>query len=108
MNFRVELTRSALRDLEDIAHFVADQTSVTAADRLLTGILDIVGTLETMPERGRAVPELAEYGYQSIRERFFKPYRIVYRIDGGNVRILLIVDGRRDLQQILARRLIAD
>ena len=108
MRYRVELTRSALRDLEDIALYIAAQISASAADRLLAGILDIIDTLETMPERGRPVPELSDYGYQSIRERFFKPYRIIYRMDDSNVRIMLIADGRRGLQQLLSRRLIAD
>jgi len=45
-------------------------------------------------------------GIQEYREMFFKPYRIIYRVMDKNVYILLIVDGRRDMQSLLQRRLL--
>ncbi|WP_374654610.1 type II toxin-antitoxin system RelE/ParE family toxin [Dongia sp.] len=106
MTFRVQLTAGAVRDLEEIASYIAGHSSLAGAGRLLDGILDIVSALEAMPERGRMAPELVDYGFSAIRERFFKPYRILYRIDGQDVRILLIADGRRDLRELLLRRLL--
>lgn len=38
---------------------------------------------------------------------FFKPYRLVYRVAGERVYVYLIADGRRDMQSLLARRLLA-
>ena len=35
-----------------------------------------------------------------------KPYRVIYRVVGSQVVIYLIVDGRRDMQSVLARRLL--
>jgi toxin ParE1/3/4 len=46
-------------------------------------------------------------GIREYRETFFKPYRIVYHVDGHLVFISLIADGRRDMQSLLARRLLA-
>jgi toxin ParE1/3/4 len=37
---------------------------------------------------------------------FFKPYRIIYRVIENNVYVLLIADGRRDMQTLLQRRLL--
>ncbi|MBA3017875.1 MAG: type II toxin-antitoxin system RelE/ParE family toxin, partial [Desulfobacteraceae bacterium] len=45
-------------------------------------------------------------GIRDYREIFFKPYRIIYRIDNENVYVYLIVDGRRDMQTLLQRRLL--
>ena len=45
-------------------------------------------------------------GIREYREIFFKPYRIIYRIMKKNVYVLLIVDGRRDMQSLLQRRLL--
>ena len=39
------------------------------------------------------------------REIFFKPYRIIYRVMEDNVYVLVIADGRRDMQTLLQRRL---
>jgi toxin ParE1/3/4 len=36
----------------------------------------------------------------------FKPWRVVYRVIGDRVVVYLIVDGRRDMQTVLARRLL--
>ncbi|MFN5793070.1 MAG: type II toxin-antitoxin system RelE/ParE family toxin, partial [Burkholderiales bacterium] len=45
-------------------------------------------------------------GIKEYRQTFFKPYRLVYRITDRKVTIYLIVDGRRDMQAVLARRLL--
>jgi toxin ParE1/3/4 len=43
-----------------------------------------------------------------FREVYFKPYRIVYRVedDRQRVTVFLIADGRRSLQGMLERRLL--
>jgi hypothetical protein len=38
--------------------------------------------------------------------RSSKPYRLIYRVVGQQVVIYLIADGRRDMQPLLARRLL--
>ena len=58
------------------------------------------------PERGAYPKELVLLGIREYREVFFKPYRIIYRILDKNVYVLLIVDGRRDMQLLLQRRLL--
>jgi hypothetical protein len=35
-----------------------------------------------------------------------EPYRVIDRVDGQRVYVYLIVDGRRDMQSLLARRLL--
>lgn len=106
MKYSVFLTGGAKRDLTDLATYFAEHDSLAKADLLLDGILDIIDALETMPERGRHPPELLDLGFRDIRERFFKPYRILYRIDGRQVSVLLIADGRRDMKAVLMQRLL--
>ena len=62
--------------------------------------------LSESPERGAYPKELVLLGIREYREVFFKPYRIIYRILDKNVYVLLIVDGRRDMQLLLQRRLL--
>ena len=45
-------------------------------------------------------------GIKDYRQTTFKPYRVIYRVLGSRVVIYLIVDGRRDMQSVLARRLL--
>jgi toxin ParE1/3/4 len=62
--------------------------------------------LSESPERGASPKELLSLGIREYREVFFKPYRIIYRVMDKNVYVLLIVDGRRDMQSLLQRRLL--
>ena len=59
-----------------------------------------------MPERGNYPRELLDLGIKDFRQVFFKPYRLIYRVMGRDVVVLVIADGRRDLQSLLARRLL--
>jgi toxin ParE1/3/4 len=49
---------------------------------------------------------LLALGLREYREVFFKPYRIIYRIMAKRVTVLVIADGRRDMQTLLQRRLL--
>jgi toxin ParE1/3/4 len=62
--------------------------------------------LSEFPERGAYPKELVSLGIREYREIFFKPYRIIYRVIDKNIYVLLIVDGRRDMQTLLQRRLL--
>ncbi len=68
--------------------------------------MDVVESLSRFPERGNHPKELLSLGIKEYRQTFFKPYRLVYRITARKVIIYLIVDGRRDMQAVLARRLL--
>ena len=43
---------------------------------------------------------------KDYRQVFFKPYRLIYRVMGRDVVVLVIADGRRDMQSLLTRRLL--
>lgn len=53
-----------------------------------------------MRQKERAAVEITEY-----RQASCKPYRVIYRALDTQIVIYLIVDGRRDMQSLLARRL---
>jgi toxin ParE1/3/4 len=62
--------------------------------------------LSRFPERGSHPKELVSLGIKEYRQTFFKPYRVIYRVADTKVIIYLFVDGRRDMQAVLARRLL--
>lgn len=45
-------------------------------------------------------------GIRDFRQVAFKPYRVLYRVIGQKVYIHVVADGRRDMQTLLARRLL--
>ncbi|WP_164962248.1 type II toxin-antitoxin system RelE/ParE family toxin [Rubrivivax sp. JA1026] len=102
----VVLTRGAEQDLEAIHDYIAEFDSVANAHHVLDGLMAAVEGLARFPERGSYPKELVALGIKDYRQTAFKPYRVICRVLGGRVVIYLIVDGRRDMQSVLARRLL--
>lgn len=108
MAFAVLLTEGAARDLEEIHDHVARNDAPGRADQLLDRLEQAFAALSESPRRGAFPKELLALGIRDYREVFFKPYRIVYTVRDTEVYILLIADGRRDMQALLQRRLLED
>ena len=106
MRHEVRLTAGAEWDLESIYGYIAEFDSSASANHVLDRLLKSAENLATLPERGAYPRELLELGIREYRQVFFKPYRLIYRIIGQQVFIVLIADGRRDMQALLARRLL--
>lgn len=100
------LTEGAEQDLEAIYDYIAAFDCVANANHVLDGLLAETQKLSRFPERGTFPRELLSLGIRDYRQTFFKPYRIVYRVQGPEVIVYLIADGRRDMQALLSRRLL--
>lgn len=104
--YEVVLTEDAQRDLEEIYGYIAEHDAPAKADHVLDAIEELLGTLAVFPERSSITKELLSVGIRDYRETYFKPYRVIYRIVNRHVYVYLIVDGRRDMQPLLMRRLL--
>lgn len=105
-HYAVLLTRDAERDLEEIFDYIAEHDSPRAASNVLDRVAKSIAGLDQFPERGSYPKELLALGIRDYRQVFFKPYRVIYRPVGARVYVYLIVDGRRDMQTLLSRRLL--
>ena len=104
--FEVLLTEGAEQDLEAIQDYISEFDCVANANYVLDELMSVVESLSKFPERGSYPKELVGLGIKEYRQTFFKPYRVIYRVAGSQVIIYLIADGRRDMQSVLARRLL--
>ena len=106
MAFLVQLTNDATRDLKEICDYIERHDEPDRADYVLEQIEKAFSSLSEYPERGNCPMELLDIGIREYREIFSRPYRIIYRVMENNVYVLLIADGRRDMQTLLQRRLL--
>lgn len=106
MLYEVSLTKDAERDLEEICRYIAEYDSLVSADHVLDRLVKATEALKTSPDRGSYVSELRSLGISEYRQIFFKPYRLIYRVHSNQVIIYVIADGRRDMESLLARRLL--
>lgn len=75
--WQVIIAAQALRDLEEIVVFIAADNP-PAAERFGHRLISEAEAIGPHPLAGRMVPEFAD---PAIRERIFRSYRIVYRLD---------------------------
>lgn len=104
--YQVLLTQGAEQDLREIYDYISEFDSPANADHVLDQLLAVSEKLARLPERGSYPKELLNLGIKEYRQTFCKPYRLIYRVLGKNVIVYLIMDGRRDLQSLLSRRLL--
>ena len=108
MNYPLRWTSAALRDLEEIGLWIAEHDSFEKAGYVLDRLDETIAKLSTMPRRGSRPSDLPPIMEAEFRQIFFKPYRILYEITPREVVIHAIVDGRRNLQSLLLRRLLGE
>ena len=101
--FTVKWASIARADLSAIIEHVA-QDDRAAALSVLTRIERAASALVRMPLRGRIVPELAAIDIRTYGEIIVSPWRIVYRVSGNTVFVLAVVDGRRNVEDLLLER----
>lgn len=104
MKFSVLVTEDAQRDLDDIHAYIASQDGLDRADAILDATLS---KLTKLPNRGEYPPELVALGIRQFRQVHFKPYRAIYQVTGSEIHVLVVADGRRDMQALLQRRVLA-
>lgn len=97
-------TAPAAEDLQDVVDFLIEE-SPAAAEKFVDRIEEAVGKLSRHGELGRIVPELAKHNITRYREVVVSPWRVFYRMDEKRIYILAVIDGRRNVEDILLRRL---
>jgi toxin ParE1/3/4 len=106
MKNNVYIISDAEEDLLELFEYVADYDSIVNAEKLLENIYNTCQSLSELAHRGHTPPELERIGIFEYKEIHFKPYRIIYQIIDNEIYIHCILDGRRDLQELLEQRLI--
>lgn len=107
MKFAVLMTEDAQRDLDDIHASIASQDGLTRAAAVLDGLGATLSKLTKFPNRGEHPPELLALGIRQFRQVHYKPYRAICQVTGPEIHVLVVADGRRDMQAPLQRRLLA-
>ena len=101
----VAWTSTAAADLAAIIEYIASgdrSAALKAFDRIEAS----AASFRFHPARGRFVPELRPFAVRVYREVVVAPWRIIYRMAASEVRVLAVLDGRRDLEDTLLERLL--
>ena len=106
MTYSVKLTANAVNDIGDIVDYIATNDAEAKALHTLKALRSLVASLSQYPERGSYPNELISLGIKEFRQLQMPPYRCIYRIINADVYVLIVADGRRDMQTLLQRCLL--
>ena len=102
--YAVILSNFAEDDLKEIIEYYQEINSEFSRN-LFLAIEDKVKDLKDFPELGRIVPELEKQNILEYRELIEGNYRIIYAIQDKYVTIHTIVDSRRNLEELIIKKL---
>ena len=108
MRYKVRIIDDAEQDLIEVFSYIASHDSVEKAAYVLDKLESLCLGLAELPLRGHVPPELDRIGVTTYREVHFKPYRVIYEVIGQEVYVHCVLDGRRDMQSLLERRLLRE
>lgn len=96
---KVSWSLTASRDLRQIENFIA-RDSILHAVSFVDRLIESAEKLQQSPQIGRVVPE---FGRSDLREVLFRGYRLVYLLKNGDVIVLRVVHGARNLAALAER-----
>ncbi|GHV85390.1 plasmid stabilization protein [Spirochaetia bacterium] len=110
-HYVVTITTNAKKDLREIIAYIAQDNPThllcaQTAIKILEKIESRINALDHLPYRGGYVPELLKKNIKGYRQLLEPPWRIIYKIDKNIVNVLLIIDSRRNTQDILIEKLL--
>jgi toxin ParE1/3/4 len=77
----------AIKKLDEIGQYIS-KDSKEQANKIIKDIVKTAISLKKLPNRGRIVPELH---ISSIREIFYKKWRIIYQLTNDSIIILTVL-----------------
>ncbi len=99
MKNKVIWNYSAENDLNEIIDYIIEKEGINTAFKLYNEIKECAKLLAVSPEQGRVVPELKMFTTK-YREIIYKPWRLIYKIDEKVIKMLLVLDSRRNIEDI--------
>jgi toxin ParE1/3/4 len=104
MKYNVYVISDAEKDLFEIYDYIKKSGYPQNAGKNFPEIETACQNLSFNPEKGHYPPELQRIDVHEYREIHVKVYRIIYQIIEADVFIHCILDGRRDIPEILQQR----
>jgi len=106
MAHKIVWSQDSAEDLEDIIQYINDRSGKEMAKSIYKRIIYKIENASVFPGSGRKVPELDVLGDSGIHEVIESPWRIIYRITENELHIISVIDGRRNVEELLYKKII--
>ena len=104
--FKVIISPKGENDLDEIYRYIAISDGEEQAERIQERLMGDILSLGKLPLRGKCPTEILTLGIADYREIQCQPWRILYYVSGKTVGVVAVLDGRRNMEELLQRRLL--
>ena len=106
MSSKVIWSEDASLDLVDIVSYIKIHSGKGIAKEIYTRIKSKVDYIVDFPKAGIVVPELVNIGITDIYQIIVSPWKVYYKVIEDKILVLSVIDGRRNLEEILYKKII--
>jgi len=106
MTYSVEFSAGAKQDLFKVYRYIKDAGKPETARYFSAQVKKACLSLSENPERGHTPEELKGLSVMLCRQIIFKDYRIIYQVIGKVVVISGIIDGHRQIREVMRQRML--
>ncbi|GHV90304.1 hypothetical protein AGMMS50268_08070 [Spirochaetia bacterium] len=104
--YSLKWSANAEADVLDIVAYIKNHSGPMIAAGIYKRIKARAEPLANFPDSGRVVPQFANIGINDIRQITEKPWIIYYKIVDNEIWILSVIDGRRNIEEIIFPKII--
>ena len=105
MVYSIVWSTDATDEVLEIVAFQKEKYGARKALEIYNKLHEKVVATKSVPESGRVVPELTALGITEIRELIENPWRILYQVADNRIDVISVIDGRRNFEEILYRKI---
>ena len=104
----IEWTPDGVTSLNEILEYYMDRAGENVANTIYDKIIKKIELLELEEIKTKRTQELKDIGILDVYELVINPWKVYYKISSDNKKayILFVVDGRRNLEEVLISRVI--
>jgi len=106
MKHEIIWSKDAGDELAEIISYIKNNTGKMTAKKIYTKIIKEVDKISENPEGRRIAPLLRELGINYIHQINISPWIVFYKTENRKMEIISIIDGRRNLEEILYQKMI--
>jgi len=104
---KIVWSKDAKNELADIIRYIKQNTGKSTAEKIKTRFFEEIHKIAEYPQIRRISPALSDFGINHIFQLNVKPWIVYYKLEIGIILILSIIDGRRNLEEILHEKIIS-
>jgi plasmid stabilization system protein ParE len=105
---KIEWTPDAIDSLNEILEYYRDRAGENISNTIYDKIIKEVELLELEELKTKRTQELMDIGIFDVYELVKRPWKVYYKISSDNKKayVLFVLDGRRNLEEILMSKVI--